>query len=99
MTIKLVQTCGACPEQYDAFIAGELVGYLRLRHGTFYVECPVTGGEEVYRARTNGDGCFDCDERDYHLSAAALAIKNWYSRRHGKSVPLYEIVPETETAE
>ena len=35
LEIKLIQTCGACPEQYDAFIGEEQVGYLRLRHGYF----------------------------------------------------------------
>lgn len=35
--IELRQTCAACPEQYDAYLNGELVGYLRLRHGHFRV--------------------------------------------------------------
>ena len=36
--IELVKTCGACPEQYDAYFEGYQVGYLRLRHGTFRVD-------------------------------------------------------------
>ena len=96
MTIKLVQTCGACPEQYDAFLNGELVGYLRLRHGAFRVECPTNGGEEVYRNNPRGDGCFEPDERDYNLTAACLAIQNWASSRLGKTARLYEIVDESE---
>ena len=35
---KLVQTCGACPEQYDVYEGDEEVGYMRLRHGHFHAE-------------------------------------------------------------
>jgi hypothetical protein len=74
--IKLIQTCGACPEQYDALIDGEVVGYLRLRHGYFTVECPDVGGESVYEAETEGDGLFEGHEREKHLDAAKAAIQN-----------------------
>jgi len=73
-TIELVQTCGACPEQYEAFIKNKQVGYLRLRHGVFSVESPDCGGEIIYEATLNGDGIFDEDERDYYLNAAKSAI-------------------------
>lgn len=72
--ISLIQTCGACPEQYDAFLDGELVGYLRLRHGYFSVEYPDVGGKLIYEATTQGDGIFDEDERVKHLSEAKSAI-------------------------
>lgn len=77
--IELVQTCGACPEQYDAFIDGELVGYLRLRHGYFTVQYPNVSGELVYSAEPKGDGLFEYDEREGYLAAARLAIinKHW----------------------
>ena len=81
MDIKLVLTCGACPEQYDAFNDGKKVGYLRLRHGVFYVECPDVGGEEVYEAFPNGDGMFEADERDKYLDEAKEAIAAWVSKR------------------
>ena len=68
---------GACSEQYDAFIEGEQVGYLRLRHGRFTVECPDCGGYLVYSANTNGDGSFEKTERDYYLSFAVDAIHRW----------------------
>ena len=78
MSIKLVQTCWACPEQYDAFDEdGNMVGYLRLRHGTFRVECPDVGGHEVYRANPSGDGIFDDNERDYYLRWAVFSIEQW----------------------
>lgn len=67
-------TCGACPEQYDVFLDGSKVGYLRLRHGRFRADVPDCGGETVHSSYPNGDGIFDEDERDYHLNAAIDAI-------------------------
>lgn len=75
--IRLVLTCGACPEQYDAFLGEERVGYLRLRHGRFTVECPDSGGLRVYEARPKGDGIFDLNERDHYLGHAVAAIQGW----------------------
>lgn len=76
--IRLVETCSACPEQYDAYVGDRQVGYLRLRHGTFLVHVLDAGGEVVYVARPKGDGTFDEDERDFYLTAAKDAIaKSW----------------------
>jgi len=75
--IRFVMTCGACPEQYDAFIGEEKVGYLRLRHGHFTVTCPDYDGQLVYDAQPKGDGVFDANERDYYLRFAADAITRW----------------------
>jgi hypothetical protein len=72
--IRLTMTCGACPEQYDAFIGDRKVGYLRLRHGYFSVEFPDCDGETVYETHTIGDGVFDESERDYHIQQAKDAI-------------------------
>lgn len=79
--IELVQTCGACPEQYDAYIKDYLsdsgkkqVGYLRLRHGYFGVYYPDTGGELIYDSNPDGDGCFTCNERESFLDEAKEAI-------------------------
>lgn len=77
MKVTLEQTCGACPEQYDAYIDGVGVGYLRLRHGYFRAEYL---GKTVYDANTIGDGCFDSDEREYHLSKARKAIKKAFKK-------------------
>lgn len=71
--ITLEQTCGACPEQYNAYKEGENIGYLRLRHGYFRVDC---GSETVYEAFPQGDGCFTEDERDYYLTEALKAIND-----------------------
>ena len=75
--IELRMTCGACPEQYDAFLDGRRVGYLRLRHGAFRVDCPECGGETVYTAAPVGDGEFEPEERDRFLEAAKTAICGW----------------------
>ena len=72
--ITLECTCDACPEQYDAFLDGDQVGYLRLRHGYFYASVPDVGGTVVYEAEPNGDGIFENDERQFYLNQAKLAI-------------------------
>lgn len=77
--IELVQTCGACPEQYDAYHNDTYVGYLRLRHGYFSVDVPNCRGETVYEAYPNGDGIFETDEMYDHLQAAKEAIANHYN--------------------
>lgn len=72
--ILLIQTCGACPEQYDAFKNGVQVGYLRLRHGHFRVSYPNSDGEIIYEAEPKGDGIFESEERDFYLNEATKAI-------------------------
>jgi hypothetical protein len=79
--VKLFQTCGACPGQYDAYIDGVMVGYLRLRWGHFTVECPDVNGELVYSSKPEGDGLFAEDEREQELNNATAAIKGWYIGR------------------
>lgn len=73
--IELVCTCGACPEQYDAFYKGKQVGYLRLRHGSFTVDYPDSSGEQIYSASPEGDGLFINGERDKYLRKAVKAIR------------------------
>lgn len=72
--VKLKKTCDACPEEYDAFVGEELVGYLRLRHGYFTAEYK---GETVYATETKGDGIFNENERQIHLNNAKTLI--WLS--------------------
>ena len=71
--VKLIQTCGACPEQYDLNIEDVNIGYLRLRHGYFYAEYVPTS-EIVYDAEPDGDGIFEEHERDKYLENAIYAI-------------------------
>lgn len=75
-TINLQLTWEFCPEQYEAFLDGKLVGYLRLRAGTFIVEFPSAAGETIYEASPRGQGCFEEDERDHYLRLAIDAIYN-----------------------
>jgi len=74
MGYSLCQTCFACPEQYEVFLNGEQVGYLRLRHGHFTAETPDCGGELVYESEPRGDGSFEEDEREAELTNAIRAI-------------------------
>ena len=73
----LQKTCSACPEQYNVFCNGEMVAYLRLRHGHFTVTCPDASGTDIYSACPSGDGAFDSNEREYFLSKACEAIKHY----------------------
>ena len=75
--LKLVLTCMACPESWEAFDGEKLTGYLRLRHGHFTVQCPDVGGDLVYEAYPAGDGIFDKEERDYYLRFAVDRIEKW----------------------
>ena len=62
----LSMTCGACPEQYDVHLNNELVGYIRLRHGTLSVEYTDFFGISTVILVTEdveGDGCFMGHER------------------------------------
>ena len=78
-----VMTCGACPEQYDVYLAANEyrdsinIGYLRLRHGYFYA---LYRDEKVYEAWPVGDGIFASEEeREFHLKKALKAIKKAYN--------------------
>ena len=91
--IDLRMTCGACPEQYDAYIGELQVGYLRLRHGAFRVDVPQCGGEVAYAAYPEGDGCFTDSDQDHYLNEAKRAIANWLlfsdeGKAHIKDHPL-----------
>ena len=70
--LVLEMTCSACPEQYDVFLDDKDVGYLRLRHGRFTVDCPF--GNTIRTAFPEGDGCFDSDERMEYLEMAVNSI-------------------------
>ena len=98
--IRLVMTCGGCPEQYDAYLDDEKVGYLRLRHGAFRVDYPDCGGETIYEASPYGDGNFTEDERDYYLRFAVDAIERRIASGKASRAPApdvkYEIVGEID---
>ena len=92
---RLVETCGACPEQYDVFNEGNVqVGYIRLRHGTLRVDCPDCGGETVYTANPKGDGRFLDNERDFYLKHCLKAIKDWEEKVKSAPDISYTIEPD-----
>lgn len=70
--VDLVQTCGACPEAYNAFKDGMYVGHLRLRHGTFRVD--DQHGNVRFTAITRGDGVFCIEERDHYLRVGCTTL-------------------------
>lgn len=79
---RLKKTCFACPEQYDVFDdLGQQVAYFRLRHGGFRVDVPDCGGETIYTANPEGDGCFLDSERVRYLTEAVLAVQEYYINR------------------
>lgn len=73
--VTLKETCFACPEQYDAFVGKKMVGYLRLRHGLFYVAC-VFCGEHLYERECESGGRFEDWERDLVLTRAKLELEH-----------------------
>jgi len=81
--ITFVRTCFAFPEQYDAYLNGIQVGYLRLRHGKFTVESPDCMDTLIYSAEPKGQGIFDEDERDQYLYEAEQAILNHLTETNG----------------
>jgi hypothetical protein len=90
--IRLVRTGFGYPEQYDAYLDGEQVGYLRLRNGDFSVDYPDCDGEAIYEASPRGDGMFDDDEPDYYLGIAVGVIlkksMEGLSNRHRQSMSI-----------
>ena len=75
--LRFIETCSACPEQYDVDYDGKQVGYIRLRYGRLTVEYPDVGGEVIYEASIGDDwtGEFESEEqRQYHLNNIADII-------------------------
>jgi hypothetical protein len=71
---KFEVTCIACPEQYDIFKDGNLVGYARLRHGRFSVRMPNSQGKVVFTDLIND---FQSrNQRIEYLEKAANAIQH-----------------------
>ena len=76
-------TCFACPEQYDVLYNGDIVAYVRLRHGYLYCNVPDYNGDTVYEANPRGDGCFwDDEEREHYLNIIKDKIVEYYTRNN-----------------
>lgn len=87
MRFKLVKTRES-PEQYDVFNGEERVGRLRLRYGTYTVEC---GSAEVLSTRPSGFDQFEKDERDYYLNEGCRAIKEHLEKQPKPKDLLFEV--------
>lgn len=71
-----------CPEQYDVMQNGQRVAYVRLRHGSYTVECPDVNGEIILHMTVpNHAGTFLDEARDHYLKLAAEAIVTWLHDR------------------
>lgn len=78
-----VQTCGACPEQYDVYKGKNQVGYVRLRSGAFRVDAPDCGGATVL-SEDYGDGLcgsFSSQDRAPALERAASALTKYHRQQ------------------
>jgi hypothetical protein len=76
---EVINTCGACPEQYDVTFNGKQLGYLRLRWGHFRAEYPDVTGEVVYEAFYGDDMCgvfYNDEDRTNSLTKAVQALLN-----------------------
>ena len=81
---EFLETCGACPEQYDVYLEGKQVGYVRLRCATLRCQYPDVGGETIYQHSWSGKESFDGylgqfpddKQRDFHLEMIAKTIYN-----------------------
>jgi hypothetical protein len=73
--LELRQTCGQCPEQYDVYLDGNEVGYIRHRGGITEAHCPFM--EVVFfTTEAEGRGDFEDNERDGILTKCCAAILN-----------------------
>jgi len=83
--IRLIQTCDACPEQYDAVNeSGDIVGYIRIRWGYITVLCPDAGSDtKAYSKKLHkGYGSFASQlERKMKLRKAKRAIASWWNEQ------------------
>lgn len=88
MDLEIIKTCECSPEQYEVYTKedGErkIIGYLRLRWGTFTVSYPNVGGECIYsHSFSDGyKGMFSNEgERKLYLDIAVKEIMKRYQRR------------------
>lgn len=73
-------TCLACPEQYDVFLDGVQVAYVRLRHGFLRVWVPDCDDDDnliyTHEFDDGWKGTFDSDEERFdYLYEIAKIIK------------------------
>lgn len=77
------ETCSACPEQYDVYLEGKQVGYVRLRWGGLRCDYPDVGGDTIYTHNFEDGllGAFTNNNvRNYHLEKIAESLYNRISQ-------------------
>ena len=85
--IEFVQTCPACPEQYDVYIDKIWVGYIRLRWGWLSCRYGINGRNPikgkcliVHRFDDGYKGCFEVGERREWLYKCKMALLKRYEK-------------------
>lgn len=81
---EFYETCEACPEQYDVYLEGKLVGYVRLRWAGLSACYPNYEGDQVYSHQwydeKGQDGYLgqfpDDEQRNFHLEKIAQSLYN-----------------------
>lgn len=80
--MDFINTCYACPEQYDVKLEDMMLAYIRLRFGHLTVEVPDVGGTLIYKhtfQNAEMKGCFSSDEeRDLFLSHIEKLLEKYY---------------------
>jgi len=80
MKFEWIQTCYACPEQYEVFYNNRQVSYVRLRWGKLTASFPDFDGEPIYNYKFYGEdglkGHFDNDiEREFHKNEIEIILR------------------------
>lgn len=78
MGFEFVKTCERCPEQYDVFLDGKYVAYVRLRFGYLTVELGEAGSDNfVYEKKFDNmwkGEFYDEEEKEKYLSEIAEVL-------------------------
>ena len=95
---KLVQTCSACPEQYDVYLDNQVIGYIRLHRGHFsaqYFYIDDANSTIVYHAYLDYNGRFVDEHRNYYLNQAIAALdRHIYPKAHSISKVILNDTPK-----
>lgn len=70
--LRLVQSSGACPEQYEMLYNDDEIALLHLRYGHFRVF--NSRDQILYEAYPAGDDVFENNEREFYLTMGQLAV-------------------------
>jgi hypothetical protein len=79
--LRLIMTCGECPEQYDVVYHSKILGYLHYRWDLFEVNIYSGKNRSIYVKQLGGefDGKLSDEKRDTILKEARDIIAGFYS--------------------